>query len=464
MSWDLKVTKVRAARRDFNLGPLPAGRQPLVFNKTGTNTLVTIYLNYLRRDHARTSCSKHAYVLAVWTDHLSARGIHLLRAGTADLHRFIYGGAVRDAVVVPLASSDNVPVMTSTLQAAIDVITNFYRVIDQELKLFKSPLETRNRFLGLGFTATRQNADREARPTPNHDDSKRVIDDVSDKATAYCAASHNLIVRLEYYVGFRAQGTTTITTIGLSVGLRGIQELASIRRSLPKDLASLAGASPAKRAMRNRVRDGVIAARERGKSTVSLGVFEKGAYTYGIVPIELFLELLDFTWGERHELILKKRRRDPSYSAPPNVILSYQTGLSLLEKSVSNLVARSFKKLDILGSGHRLRAGFAENQMRKHYHQERALHGRGWQQDVVFELVREAMRQRKLASLRPYLNKILTQEHALNELPILLAKVEIAPIVRAILDALNGPNGAAVEAYLVAALEEFNLHPIEEAD
>jgi hypothetical protein len=101
-----------------------------------------------------------------------------------------------------------------------------------------------------------------------------------------------------------------------------------------------------------------------------------------------------------------------------------------------------FRRADVAGSGHRLRATFAEDIVRDLYLRDRARHGQHYNVDAILMLAAEYLGHSDPESLRHYINNILKQERALEGEPVVFPEQD-APIMRVIAQAL-AEDGADV--------------------
>jgi len=123
----------------------------------------------------------------------------------------------------------------------------------------------------------------------------------------------------------------------------------------------------------------------------------------------------------------------------------------------------TFKSADVRGSGHRLRASFAEELMRDAYYRARAAHGRNWDPQTVLFLVAEALGHRDLKSLTSYLNKVIREDQLVEGNAVFVEDRKQWLKIRALVDQLNtGNRDASLE--LNSMLERLDIKPEPDLD
>lgn len=149
---------------------------------------------------------------------------------------------------------------------------------------------------------------------------------------------------------------------------------------------------------------------------------------------------------------------------PLNLFLSNkkrQAGGALTSRAMSNFFNPIFKRLDIDGTIHRLRATFAEEVVRDCYIRERALNGRAWQVKNVLQFASKLLGHKNFDSIQNYLNNIIAQE-LLAGYPVIVGTQENAGFLRALAAKLDDVDNEKFKIALERFFAENGLEPILE--
>jgi site-specific recombinase XerD len=125
-----------------------------------------------------------------------------------------------------------------------------------------------------------------------------------------------------------------------------------------------------------------------------------------VVP-DLLIRTRNYIEEERNDVVDRfKTKYGSGYAAPSTIFLSEKTGKALHLRSITNLISGAFRRANISGSGHRMRARFLTNLVQFYYDEALAKHGRSVSLDIVLLKAAEAAGHANPESLRPYLNLV----------------------------------------------------------
>jgi hypothetical protein len=249
----------------------------------------------------------------------------------------------------------------------------------------------------FGYSAKVKNG---GRPTPSDADVDQVLDALSSPEHPYLAARNWLIARWMRDVGLRRAGVASLTIERLRTALyaEGILDRHEHFTRAGTTLKS-----------RVEVRAAIERFRQSGRTFVVAEITEKGPKTREIkVPFQLLHHTLDFMWSDR-------ARVTPSNSILRGSLwMSLKTKRGLTPKAVGDILKQAFVSTNVRGSGHRLRACFAEEVVFRLYAlaKENA--------DILFDdhqiLIdaAEELGHSDWRSLRYYLNRAARNYAALN--------------------------------------------------
>ncbi|MBY5470113.1 hypothetical protein HFO86_07815 [Rhizobium leguminosarum] len=375
------------------------------------------------------------------------------------LRRFLVNNARRSTTIVALKEDGELTITLERAEFVCEVIERFYRVLEDEFSYLpkrRAPRFDQKRTL----TGAQRSAERSNPATPSPEEVETLKDHLLEKPNTFAGQNMFGIASLFRSAGLRTCGAVGLTTAAMRQGLVGEADFLPFLQRVPRELASIASGVGTDE-IRKLVTDGIKSMRERGRTILSVPVFEKGQATFATVPIDVFSDLLDFIWTDRHWFHIAFGRSRPGYRVPDNVFLSAKTGYAFKEKSVSNLFSRTMRELGIPGTGHRIRATSIEDETRKLYYLHRGMHGIAWQPDNILEWLRMYARHKGTGRLAHYINRIINLEEVLGYLPVLFDDTDLAASARA-LAMIDDDNKQRAVQGLSALLEELGLKPLEE--
>lgn len=454
-------TKVAVADDLHFLGEVDARRHPLVVNyHEGLVIPIAMYLNFMGSRHPASTCLKHARVLAVFWDHLQKRKIDYRDANERVLRRFLVNGASRDTKLLALKDDSELRITLERAEFVCAVIERFYRVLEDEflcIPKFSGPRFDPKRVL----TGAQRTAQRANPATPSSESVEVLKDHFLDRPNTFAGQNMYGIATLFRSAALRTCGAVGLTTAAMRQAFVGEPEFLPFLRQVPRELSRLASGAVGSKEVRNFILMALKAMRERGRTILSVPVFEKGQSTFATLPIDVFIEILDFIFWDRHAFTVRFGRNRPDYRAPDNVFLSSKTGQAFEEKSISNLFSRTMRLLEIPGTGHRIRATSIEDHMKGLYYLHRGMHGIAWQPVNILEWSRMYARHKGTGPLVHYINRIINIEEVLGYLPVLFDDTELAACARALAAIPAERKQDAVDGML-ALMGELDLVPIEE--
>lgn len=230
------------------------------------------------------------------------------------------------------------------------------------------------------------------RPTPKPQEVEAVFETLAN-SSPYRSARDFLCARWMYEVGLRRSGVSSLSVPKLSACLIA----AGLERSHAQALSDLDYGG------RCAVRGFLGSLRVRGISLLEVLITEKGSReAEALTPIDLIEDTLEFIWTARSDLI--RRRGLKNVSA---IWLSLKTGDAMTARAIGDVMKCGFNAANVRGSGHRLRAAFAEKCMWETLEEARTLDPDGLflDDEHILTVVTERMRQASVESLRPYLNR-----------------------------------------------------------
>lgn len=459
-------------RNDLTVDGLFSESHPAVVNgRSGVVLPISAFLSHRKKTGASAeTLRRESYWLAEFWDYLAARSISYDRVVASDIVRYIDHGAKRDSKVVYLRPEDARVNYLETLRRKRDLIYKFFFVLEHRLQLIKGVISVkdpvksgmlswRNRISpSIGVegaiqdqemrVALRKNKERSRRerPTPSPDEAARVRDAALEwEGNDLSAATRYLIASLKSLGGARAGGACDLTVRSMTVVI--LQEFPKPAYAAIPSLSDLGEDNPACDDLRRAIIEDLKALKARGRKFLFPTVLEKGSRSRGLpILIDLFIEILDYIWVERAEFVRGRRNRG-SASNSDHVFLSQNTADALSPGSVGRMMKELLRKAGVPGSGHRLRATFAEDIVRDLYLRDRAQNGGHYNVDAILMLAAEYMGHDDPESLRPYINNILKQERALEGEPVMFEEAD-APTMRIISQALSEPGADELRALL----------------
>ncbi len=295
------------------------------------------------------------------------------------------------------------------------------------------------------------------RPTPRPHQVKQILDKALDRPTDFASSTHYLMARCAAQAGLRAIGVSSLTIDALSDALMSERQSARRIQPGPPDL-DLHLASTDKELRASVLQD--FAALERmHRKHVFVAVTEKRSVTRWVaMPLSLAKELVEYVWDDRFRFLERRSPSSREQFSAREVFLSSKTARGFTKGAVSNLLKAAFRAAGVSGSGHRLRAAYAEEVVRDAYLRARAVHGRNYDPVSIELLVREALGHKLFKTVAPYLNHIRSEENLLPGQPVLVERQEYAAAVRALVDAINEGQVGAVEL-VHDALQKLGRQP-----
>lgn len=259
---------------------------------------------------------------------------------------------------------------------------------------------------------------RGSRPTPSVEQARQVLDTLADRDCPYIAARDYLIGRWMADAGLRRQGVAGLTLASLEGALAGEGQ------RLNGKLASLADEAQGRLALLDFLRR----LDQSGRGNLLVSVHEKGKDRFAPVPIPLILATLEYVWDQRAAMSAALRKHGRQLS--DGLWLSKTSGRALSPGAVSDYVKAGFRKAGVLGSGHRLRARFAQDRVKHQYLLTRAHLGTVWKPEEVLLPVADELGHADLSSLRHYLNGVFREIGVTGGEPVLIHGKGNAEILR----------------------------------
>lgn len=242
---------------------------------------------------------------------------------------------------------------------------------------------------------------RGSRPTPDFNDVEVVLSYLGAHADEYLASRNYLMARWMSDTGLRAAGVAQLDIGNLidAMSLEGIHLEASVALS---DLVH---------SDQDRLVTSIQALHMKNRQYLYVRVTEKGNKTrYVQVPIDLFVETIEFVFGERRNCQIKHSKGVESKEVPDALWISLKTKRALSSAGIGDILKRAFTATGTKGSGHRLRAYYACSLVLKLYRQQKQMHGKGWDAPAVLLQAAELLGQSQIESLRPYLNRAIRED------------------------------------------------------
>lgn len=389
---------------------------------------------YLLERQLRQNCSKgtiagEAYVLKAWWTFLENAGLDWRAATDDDVQAW--------------ARRQEGRLSTRRNQDRLDVLARFYQYARTTMRLYA---------VGLSLDPARRGVDtlvepeelvsvtargrafrrfktrfrystipgrvRGSRPTPSTEQVSKVLDALADSDCPYMAARDYLMGRWMADAGLRRQGVAGLTLDSLEGAL------ASEGQRLAGKLASLRNDARERSALLKFLHG----LEQSGRANVLVSVHEKGKNRFSPVPIPLFLATLEYVWDQRASMVAVLRKRGKRSS--DGLWLSKASGRALSFGAVSDYVKGGFRRAGVSGSGHRLRARFAQDRVKRQYLLTRARLGTVWQPEEVLLPVADELGHADLSSLRHYLNGVFREVGTSGGEPVLVHGKKNAELVK----------------------------------
>jgi integrase len=245
------------------------------------------------------------------------------------------------------------------------------------------------------------------RPTPSVEEAERIADILAENSDPYLSVRDFLLCQWKIQVGLRDQGLQRMTLACLQHALHD----EGILLAGGNTIATLSKIPEQQQEVFRRLHE----LADKGRTYLILEVIEKGQKPRKVpVPITLMIMTLEFVWNERAELIDDRRNSWTERSSAGSLWLSKKTGSAISAQAIGRLLKEAFKQGGVSGSGHRLRALFANNLVRRLYLEARALRGEGWDASSVLFEAAEILGHNHIETMRPYLNRVRREEQVLN--------------------------------------------------
>lgn len=238
------------------------------------------------------------------------------------------------------------------------------------------------------------------RPTPSDEAVDRIGAALLGSGDGYSEVRNWLLVRTTYETNLRTQGLAQLSLplIDDMLFKQGV-----IRKS--ESVGDLRAAD------RARVRSRIASLADDGLGAfVSAPVFEKGKKRRVVFPLGLVVQLLDFVWAERAEFLRQRRAGTSRARAGHALWLSSKTGLALTRGAIADILKEGFRRADVAGSGHRIRAASAVRQLREMVRSARANGAGRFDAELLLIRLAERMGHEDPETLRPYLNSVLLED------------------------------------------------------
>ena len=131
-----------------------------------------------------------------------------------------------------------------------------------------------------------------------------------------------------------------------------------------------------------------------------------------VVP-DLLVRTRNYIEEDRDRIVRRFRKKyGRAYEPPSTIFVSEKTGKGLKLRAISNLIPGAFKKANVSGSGHRMRARYLTNLVEHYYDEVLSARGNAMSLDIVLLKAAEAAGHLHPETLRPYLN--LVRKRRLN--------------------------------------------------
>lgn len=432
--------KVYQTGADFILDGKPAPRHPTLLHPRGVIFLPIsdyLYERSVNENAADGSILDEANILCAWLNHLHSQDLSWKDADDDQIK--CHAHALLDRGI-----------KKKRIQRCVNVIFRFYWLAQNRLSLVKNlledpatgkvgpqyPISIHQSKKGMPqcrfqFTTLEEGP---GRPTPVKPEVERILDQILDRTNVERATCFWLSASLMHRAGLREQGVAALTLKALAEALKNEGIHVDGRAYSLHETAR-------KPDVQDRILSELGKLGLRGRSKLFVRVTEKRGRTRDVpVPLDLFEHLLFYIWTARFELVNALHAQRRNYKICEALFLSLKTGAGLGKKSIGNLINATFKKLDIPGSAHRLRAAFAESVVRDCYLRARAAHGAAWDRNAVLLEVAEALGHKSTRSLDHYLNRIMRELELVEGEPVLVTSPSDVGDVRAMVNFVNSGN------------------------
>jgi hypothetical protein len=164
------------------------------------------------------------------------------------------------------------------------------------------------------------------------------------------------------------------------------------------------------------------------------------------VPIELFIETLTYVWDYRARFIEKQKDHGRDLSDSRVLWFSSKTKGPFQAKSIARAIGVVFHLAEMPGSGHRLRARYAIEQMREEIRLQLRDHGKVIDKHTILFIVAQRLGHANLQSLEYYLVDALHSLNAITDEIVHIEDTNVAARVRRLLDLIARKPGEVLDA------------------
>ncbi len=401
------TTMILRCSQSFRLGGRPVPNFPVLADDKGPIEPVNYYLRRrsTRANAAVGSLSDEAYVLKAFWDYISSP-LRRKEPITAEMlsawSNFLVYAEAGPKISIARAQVSLYYTQrflrASLNRSALDIagrtdVAKFVRRIDYEFTDSASDV----RFITVPKSV--------GRPTPTDQEVDRIFDQLAHSSSSYIATRNYMMANWMRFAGLRRGGVAGLTVSDLRNALVAEGVIAR----------SAGGVEKLNAEARIAVRKGVEMLRSRHRTAFEVTVTEKGSKTRNVLPpIDLMLSTLEYVWGERSDFIREAASRVTS----DFLWLSEKTESRLTAGAIGDIVKDAFVACEIKGSGHRLRACYAESLVYMLYERAIAAEKSGiiFDGDQILIEAAEIMGHARIESLRPYLNRAIRNRVAMAEL------------------------------------------------
>lgn len=231
------------------------------------------------------------------------------------------------------------------------------------------------------------------RPTPTPVQAESVLEALVGESNDAFASRNYLIGRWMFEVGLRAGGVASLSVGAIMGSLREV--------GLSPSCCEAAAGNDV--GVRQHVLRFLASETALGRATVQVDVIEKGPT---LRKAGASLDLIEATLRHVWQSVV--------HSEVDAIFPSRKTKKGLTAGAIGDLAKDAFNATHTRGSGHRLRAAFAETTIFE-LCQKRTPGGVRFDDDIILFEAAQKLGQRSTKSLRPYLNNVLRNWHLLEE-------------------------------------------------
>ena len=279
----------------------------------------------------------------------------------------------------------------------LSVMTRFQKCLFQQWRPDELPTSIFGGDSAVVSYPASQLRTKKGRYTPDMHEAEAIMSELSDEEDPYLASRNWLIGMWMLHSGLRAQGVSQLS-------LRAISRSLVAEKCLPADAICLSRLN--RFDARSNVLSRLQVLEDVGREHLFIPVVEKGTKSREVAaPFSLVIETLEFVWSERAGFVKRRGRSEDV------VFLSKKTAGKIEPGSIGDIVKAAFKKCQIDGSGHRLRALYACRLVRKRYERAVEAHGRLWEPVQVLMEAAELLGHDDPETLRTYLDRALREDH-----------------------------------------------------